>query len=118
MRNFNEWLVKMRPSINNYNYYVDFENVGERVFFFDIFMYMFSEEMILGNECLLSQYFKGEFDVEISEIFAVVGEEYKKENKTTYFIYFLYFLYAERWKGTQSDDTTQKVKGIIERYLR
>lgn len=27
MRDFNEWLGKMRPSINNYNYYVDFEKV-------------------------------------------------------------------------------------------
>lgn len=27
MRNFNEWLDKMRPSINGYNYYVDFEKV-------------------------------------------------------------------------------------------
>ena len=26
MRNFSTWLGEMRPSINNYNYYVDFEN--------------------------------------------------------------------------------------------
>ena len=31
MRNFNEWLGKMRPSINNYNYYVDFEKVYANV---------------------------------------------------------------------------------------
>ena len=31
MRNFNEWLGKMRPSINNYNYYVDFEKVYTNV---------------------------------------------------------------------------------------
>lgn len=33
MRNFNEWLGKMRPSINNYNYYVDFEKVYANAFF-------------------------------------------------------------------------------------
>ena len=27
MRNFNDWLGRMRPSINNYKYYVDFEKV-------------------------------------------------------------------------------------------
>lgn len=27
MRNFKEWLKKMRPCINNYNYYVDFQKV-------------------------------------------------------------------------------------------
>lgn len=32
MRSFNEWLGKMRPSINNYNYYVDFEKVYANVF--------------------------------------------------------------------------------------
>ena len=31
MRDFNEWLGKMRPSINNYNYYVDFEKVYSNV---------------------------------------------------------------------------------------
>lgn len=31
MRSFNEWLGKMRPSINSYNYYVDFEKVYENV---------------------------------------------------------------------------------------
>lgn len=31
MRNFNEWLEKMRSSINNYNYYVDFEKVYANV---------------------------------------------------------------------------------------
>lgn len=31
MRNFNAWLGKMRPSINNYNFYVDFEKVYRNV---------------------------------------------------------------------------------------
>ena len=31
MRKFKEWLGKMRPSINNYNYYVDFEKVYANV---------------------------------------------------------------------------------------
>lgn len=31
MRSFNEWLGKMRPSINSYNYYVDFEKVYANV---------------------------------------------------------------------------------------
>lgn len=31
MRNFSAWLEKMRPSINNYNYYVDFEKVYSNV---------------------------------------------------------------------------------------
>ena len=31
MRNFSTWLGKMRPSINNYNYYVDFEKVYSKV---------------------------------------------------------------------------------------
>jgi len=31
MRNFNDWLGKMRPSINNYNYYVDFNKVYANV---------------------------------------------------------------------------------------
>ena len=31
MRKFNDWLDQMRPSINNYNYYVDFDKVYENV---------------------------------------------------------------------------------------
>lgn len=31
MRDFNEWLGKMRPSINGYNFYVDFKKVYENV---------------------------------------------------------------------------------------
>lgn len=31
MRNFRSWLAKMRPSINNYNYYVNFEKVYANV---------------------------------------------------------------------------------------
>ena len=31
MRNFNAWLGKMRPSINNYDFYVDFEKVYRNV---------------------------------------------------------------------------------------
>ena len=31
MRDFNKWLGKMRPSINGYNYYVDFEKVYANV---------------------------------------------------------------------------------------
>ena len=31
MRSFSDWLGKMRPSINNYSYYVDFEKVYANV---------------------------------------------------------------------------------------
>ena len=31
MRDFNTWLGKMRPSINNYGYYVDFQKVYDNV---------------------------------------------------------------------------------------
>lgn len=99
------------------HYYIDFENVDLRVFYFDIFMYMFSEEIIFRNSFLLFCYFHGTFDSEMQSLFEAVGECYCKNNRELYFIYFLLSLYSERWKGTQSNDTTQKVRNILKKYL-
>ena len=104
-------------SDNILHYYIDFENVGLRVFYYDIIMYMFSEELILCNSQLLSKYFDGSYDCIMEQLFNAAGEVYYKESKDLYFLTFLYTLYSDRWKGTQSSDTTIKVKKIIAKYL-
>jgi thiamine kinase-like enzyme len=71
-------------------YYIDFENVGTRIFFFDIFffLYIYSENFDFS---LLENYFAGFYDEKFCSLFNTLALDFKPENRLLYFLVFLFF---------------------------
>ena len=70
---------------NNY-YYIDFENVGTHIFYFDVMYYIFDESFTFNNDGLLNDYMNGKFDEKFEKLFRIYGENYDKNNRGIYML--------------------------------
>lgn len=94
-------------------YYVDFEHVGERVFFYDIMMFLFSEFFLLDNKDAIYKYVNGEFDGYISLVFQKAKVNFNASKRLTYFYVFLSVFYYERWKVLDDKSMLQKLSRLL-----
>lgn len=84
-------------------FYIDFENVGTRVFYYDILLYIYID-WILGDESLMERFFNGELDNLFSSLYSGINMNYDPSKKRVMFITFLYFFYLEFWQGKNNVD--------------
>lgn len=71
-------------------YFIDFENVATRVFFFDplYFIYFYSCNVDFS---LINNYLSGMYDSLFSEVFRAVGLDFNKSGRCLYILCFLYY---------------------------
>ena len=77
---------------SNSIYLIDFENVREDVFFYDLFNILFVEYIDKDNPYFIEEYFKENSEVDdlFKQSFQAVGEELEERNKVLYFVVFLH----------------------------
>lgn len=68
-------------------FYIDFETVGVRYFFYDILYYMAKSFRLYGSD-LLQKYLEGVYDQSISELFRLNGAHYTPEDRRVYLLAF------------------------------
>lgn len=68
-------------------YYIDFETVGQRYFFYDILYYMAKSFADFGSD-LLQDYLKGEYDESFAYFFTLNGCHYRSEDRFVYLFVF------------------------------
>lgn len=95
-------------------FHIDFENMGVRVFFFDILMYAFSDYYLNKNELLLSNFFNGDYDALMEELFSAAGCTYQKSDRLMYLKAVLFFLFSERWDNHMSEKVMDDMRSLLE----
>lgn len=98
-------------------YFIDFEYVDYRIFFFDIFCFMFSEALLRYNNTILRNYFKGVYDSCFTEYFLLFGQRFCRENRMVYFNVFLINYFLERWKPFPGSVNYKEIQQIIDAYM-
>lgn len=94
----------------NQFWYIDFELLCPRVFFFDVISYFSNEFLMFGNGKLLNAFFAGEYDAYFSELFSVNHSVYDPAMKKAYFFLTLYECFCETFKSPIPFD---KLKSIL-----
>jgi len=82
-------------------YYIDFENVGKRVFYYDILLYIFIDWQ-LDNSALIEKFLKGDLDSRVEKLYNCINIKYDRSKKREMFLAFLYFYYLEYWQDKES----------------
>jgi hypothetical protein len=93
----------------------DFERVENRYFLYDFFTYIFTEWLLNNNSSLLKNYFHGDYDKSLEEIFIDSGENYLKNKKEAYLLVFLIYYVNERWKVPSVND--ERVISFLKCYI-
>ncbi len=109
------WSSNIMYDGNTY-YLTDFENCGERYFYYDFFTYLFSEWLLNKDASLLCKYFKGGYDTWLIKTSASVNCTFNVKSRGTYFLYFLVEMYAIRWQHSMKMNSV--VKKVINQFLR
>ena len=76
-------------------YYIDFELLAPRVFFLDVMFYMTNEFLQYNNDTLLKNFFAGEYDVYLKDLFAANHSEFDPSLKQVYYFLALYEYFCE-----------------------
>jgi thiamine kinase-like enzyme len=100
-------------------FYLDFEMVKERIFFYDLIYYIVSEFSIRKNSVLIENYAKGIYDKAFSELFELAGTKYDSSKKRWYIELCYFILYSEKWEGTEYESNIDIVKrslGVFDYY--
>ncbi len=98
-------------------YFIDFEYVGYRFFFYDIFCFMFSEALLRNNGILLRQYFNNVFDEFFITFFSLYEQKFDTNYKKAYFNVFLTIYFMERWGASAESNFFEKIQQIINVYM-
>ena len=98
---------------NEVLYYLDYEMIGNRVFFYDLFTFIFSEAYFLNNIEALKKYVLGKYDLIFEKLFRHAGVKYCGENRNTYLYVFLYLYYQERWSRVEHKEVLDKLSSIL-----
>lgn len=94
-------------------YYIDFEQTGERPFFYDIFMYFVSDAFVLHDRYLLNKFISGEFDVLIRQISESLNYKFDNTKRRLYLSLFVFELFCNRWIGTKDENMVTAVYDLI-----
>lgn len=93
----------------------DFERTGNRFFLYDFFTYIFTEWLLNNNPSLLNDYFHGDYDTSLEDMFTALGETYSTDNKESYLLVFLISYTSERWTVSSSND--ERVVNFLKKYI-
>lgn len=74
-------------------YYIDFENSKKRVFYYDIFHFMWFEYKLFKNKEIIINYFQGLYDEMLKDLFDSYHFKYDYEDKYKYILSTLKIIY-------------------------
>lgn len=97
-------------------YFIDFECLEYRFFFYDIFCFMFSEALLRSNETLLRKYFNNVFDEFFIIYFSLYEQKFNTDYKMVYFNVFLITYFMERWESSSEGAFYKEIQQIINVY--
>ena len=91
-------------------WFIDFEVAGERIFFHDIFSFVFSEMFYFNNDSLFQKYLEGKFDYWFEKLFDVNGLRFEPLNRRLYFFIAL----VEKYGGVIPDNVVSFINSRLE----
>jgi hypothetical protein len=90
-------------------YYLDFEAVGKRIFYYDLLYYIIHDFIVMNDSILLRNYMGGKYDSDFEKLFNIVGIQYCAEYKIIYLELICYFIYYEKWHNSNYEDNINKI---------
>lgn len=97
-------------------FHIDFEHMASRIFFFDVLMYIFSDCYLNQNRTLLNQYFEGEYDSQMGELFRAADCEYQSSERLLYLEGVIFLLFTERWDCGGSSKVMEDMRALVGQY--
>ena len=98
-------------------FYLDFENIGPRVFYYDLFFFIVGDYLFRGNDVLLDAFRNGMYDRDFDSLFHSVGAKYYPEKKITYIETVFFLLYLEKWKNTEIESNVKLVAQVLKEFV-
>ena len=77
-------------------WWIDWEHVKERVFYYDVFFYIQHSAFYCNNDIILEEFLSGNFDSILSDLFLHFGHTYIPERRKEYFCVFIIVFLMER----------------------
>ena len=77
-------------------WWIDWEHVGSRLFFYDYFFYILNTAVYFNDLKAFEAYINGECDADLESFFEAHGMTFKKENRIDYFLIFAVSFLKER----------------------
>ena len=94
-------------------YYLDFENICPRIFYYDLIFFIVGDFLFLRNDALLTAYRNGDYDQAFDALFNAVGLKYNPGVKTFYIEIVFFLLYLEKWKNTELESNVKLVTKVL-----
>lgn len=94
-------------------WWIDWEHIKERVFFYDLFFYMLHSAFYFDNSLILEDFFDGKYDLMLNELFLKFGQFYDSRFKNDYFAVFLILFLRERVCETGKYETLEKYYNYV-----
>lgn len=101
---------------NNILYYTDFETVNDRIFYYDLFLFMVTEYLTMGNPTFIQDYSKGVYDSSFEKLFDLAGVSYYVKKRRIYLEAFFFQHYMEKWHGTDNEDNLELVEKTLKLF--
>lgn len=99
-------------------FYIDFEQTAQRIYFYDIFMYILSDAFILKDNMLLEKFVLGDFDNYLMTVSKHVNYNYNVSKKYLYLSLFVFEWFNNRWYGTPDEKLVSEVSKIVMKYCK
>lgn len=77
-------------------WWIDWEHVRERIFYYDLFFYIQHSAFYFNNDMILQEFLSGKFDLILSDLFRRFGQVYVPKCRKEYFCVFLITFLVER----------------------
>lgn len=77
-------------------WWIDWEHIKDRVFYYDIFFYIQHSAFYFNNKSILQEFLCGEYDLILNDLFSHFGHTYIPERRKEYFCVFLIAFFSER----------------------
>lgn len=94
-------------------YHLDFEYVGNRIFFYDLYYYMFNDMFVLKNTFLFRNYLDGDYDEKLVAFFNSYGMSYFDYPREFYLLVTMYFIFLERWNKAGCENFMQIIRQFL-----
>lgn len=90
-------------------WWIDWEHVGNRVFFYDVYFYILNNAVADKNYIPTQNFLSGLYDDELERLFSAAGHKYLRNKRKEYFIRFAIDFINERLSA-------ERIKGAVEQY--
>ena len=94
-------------------YYIDFEYAAQRIFFYDIIMFILAESLRMKNDTLLDMFLSKQFDDCLVALSKKLNYNYDVLHKDLYLILIVYEWYSTRWVGTKNENLIANISQIV-----